>query len=294
MNTAGRVDTTRSSDADAPLGPGLFPDGCRWVGALVVRAAFTFSVPSGPLVATAIHAGHDVRPAIRELIAVDDATRRREEDPFTDLVIDRIDGRFVVHRSRFEVDLNRPRDAAVYRTVDDAWGLRVWKQLLPDSEREESLTIYDEFYAVLGEVLDGVAARGCFLVLDVHSYNHRRDGAAAAPAPVDGHPEVNVGTGALDVARWGSVVRRFIDGLGAEEVAGHRLDVRENVRFRGGHLARWMVDRYPTRACPLAIELKKVFMDEWTGVRDVEHVEQLGRALTAVAHRVADTLTEHS
>jgi N-formylglutamate amidohydrolase len=243
-------------------------------------------------VATAIHAGHDVRPAIGQLLAVDDVTRRREEDPLTDVIIDDFDGRCVVHRSRFEVDLNRPRDTAVYRTADDAWGLTVWKLPLPDRDRQESLSVYDEFYAALGEVLDSVAARGPFLVLDVHSYNHRRDGAAAEPAAVDANPEVNVGTGALADVRWGPVARRFIGELGSMEVAGHRLDVRQNVRFRGGHLARWVADRYPTTACPLAIELKKVFMDEWTGVHDADHVAQLRRALTTVGVRVADTLTE--
>jgi hypothetical protein len=41
--------------------------------------------------------------------------------------------------------------------------------------------------------------------------------------------------------------------------------VRENVRFLGGHLTRWVSDTFPDRACALAIDVKKIYMDEWTG-----------------------------
>ncbi len=37
----------------------------------------------GPIVATAIHNGHDVRPEVRELLAISEEDRLREEDPFT-------------------------------------------------------------------------------------------------------------------------------------------------------------------------------------------------------------------
>ncbi len=57
--------------------------------------------------------------------------------------------------------------------------------------------------------------------------------------------------------------------------AGHQLDVRENVRFEGGHLCQWVHERYAEVGCALAIELKKTFMDEWTGVPDDRHLEEL-------------------
>lgn len=37
----------------------------------------------GPLVATAIHDGHFVRPEALELMAIPEAERLREEDPYT-------------------------------------------------------------------------------------------------------------------------------------------------------------------------------------------------------------------
>ena len=55
----------------------------------------------------------------------------------------------------------------------------------------------------------------------------------------------------------------------------------ENVRFEGRHLARWVHENYGDVGCALAIELKKVFMDEWTGELDLERMSQLGDALIA-------------
>ena len=40
-------------------------------------------IGDGPLVACAIHDGHDVRPDVAECLRLDDAQRRYEEDPYT-------------------------------------------------------------------------------------------------------------------------------------------------------------------------------------------------------------------
>jgi N-formylglutamate amidohydrolase len=242
----------------------------------------SFDDVRSPVIATAIHAGHDLRPKIEAAIAVDDAVRLREEDPFTDGLVAVGGSTVVVHRSRFEVDLNRPRSSAVYRTPDHAWGLDLWDRPLAEAEIERSLRLYDRFYSRLGRSLDDLAARGPFVVLDVHSYNHRRDGSDGPPAMVDANPEVNVGTGSLDHELWGHLVGRFVEDLGDRLVLGRRLDVRENVRFRGGELCRWVHQRYAGRGCALAIEFKKVFMDEWTGEVDRAHLEELRAALASV------------
>ena len=245
-----------------------------------VGPAFTIEDGSGRLVAAALHAGHDLRAEVADVIALDDATRRREEDPGTDRLTEVAPTRIVSHRSRFEVDFNRPRDQAVYRNPEDSWGLEVWR-CTPEGELfARSLAIYDEFYNAIEKEFDALAGGGRFLVLDLHSYNHRRRGHST-PAPEGQNPEVNVGTGTLDRVRWGAVVDRFMDDLGRQDVCGHRVDVRENVRFRGGHFARWIHARYPDSAVVLAVELKKTFTDEWSGDIDFEHLDQLRSALSA-------------
>ena len=245
-----------------------------------MRPVCSFAGFPDQVVATAIHAGHELRPDIHALTALDDATRLREEDPFTDLLTPG-GASVVAHRSRFEVDLNRPRASAVYREPDDAWGLELWVEPPTDGEVQHSQALYDQFYDDLGEHLDDVATRGPFVVLDVHSYNHRRDGIDAAPAPSSENPDVNVGTGSLDRDRWGALVDRFMADVADHDVPGSRVDVRENIRFRGGELSRWVNERYPGRGCALAIEFKKTFMDEWTGTVDEPRLRGLHDALAS-------------
>jgi N-formylglutamate amidohydrolase len=247
----------------------------------------------GQFVATAIHNGHDVRPDFAAELVLPEPDRLREEDPHTDEIGALIPARVVVHRSRFEVDLNREREEAVYRSSEEAWGLDVVRDPpLDEAVVAGSLDVYDAFYTELGRRLDKVAERGPFVVFDVHSYNHRRDGADAAEAPGEENPDVNVGTGSLDRERFGPVVDAFMDSLGAAGFPGTGLDVRENVRFRGRRLAAWTHERYPERAIVLALEFKKVFMDEWTGEVDRAHVSDLARALADSIPAVQEALRE--
>lgn len=248
---------------------------------------------SGQFVATAIHNGHDIRPHFAAELVLTERDRLREEDPHTDEIGGLIPARVVVNRSRFEVDLNRKRDEAVYRTAEDAWGLDILRNPpLSDALVAGSLEVYDAFYAELGRRLDTVAQRGPFVVFDVHSYNHRRDGADGAEAPAENNPEVNVGTGSLDRDRFGLVVDVFMESLGAAETSTGPLDVRENIRFRGRQLAAWTHARYPDRGIVLALEFKKTFMDEWTGASDHARISDLARALSATVAPVESVLRE--
>ena len=155
---------------------------------------------------------------------------------------------------------------------------------------DRSLELYDAFYAELGEYLDGLAARGPFVVFDVHSYNHRRDGAHPPPAPPAENPDVNVGTGSMDRRLWAPVVDGMIDAMRGVRVCGSVLDVRENVRFRGANLAAWVHQRYPTSGCAIALEFKKTFMDEWSGDVDEERLVALRDALASSVPSVRDAL----
>jgi N-formylglutamate amidohydrolase len=257
-----------------------------------MEEAFVLEVAPGQIVWTAVHAGHELRADLVDVIALDPATRLREEDPFTDRMLGDTGIRVVVRRSRFEVDLNRPRAQAVYRQPDEAFGLDVWRCALEPDQLEESRRIHDTFYGCLTAQFDRLAADGPFLVLDVHSYNHRRQGRDALPEPAAGNPEVNVGTAAIDGRGWDRAVSTFVETLGEQQVRDHRLDVRTNVRFRGGYLCRWAAEHYPATACPLAIEFKKMFMDEWTGQCEDAHVSELREALGVAARVTVAELTD--
>jgi N-formylglutamate amidohydrolase len=243
------------------------------------------------LVATAIHGGHDLRPRVAGLIGLAEPQRLLEEDPYTGDWAAVGDSSIVVHRSRFEVDLNRSRRDAVYLEPGDAWGLEVWKKRPPQPVIEESRRIHDRFY----DTLYGILARaerawGAFAVLDLHSYNHRRDGPGAPPADPAVNPDVNLGTASVDRRRWGRLIDRLARDLRSHEIGGVPLDVRENMRFEGAHLVRWVNATFPATGCAIAVEVKKIYMDEHTGEVDVAAHKEIQRALEAGAAGVRQEL----
>lgn len=247
----------------------------------------------GPVVATAIHDGNGLRAETRAAMALSDADRLREEDPFTGQAIIDVPNHVIAGRSRFEVDLNRAADIAVYRTPDQSWGMKVWHEPPDAGLVERSLIIHERFYAMMGAWLDEVAAdHRRFVVLDVHSYNHRRAGPDGAPTPQAEAPDINIGTFSMPRAHWAWLLDPLIEKMRAFDFGGRRLDVRENVAFQGkGELTRFVHDLYPEQGCAIAIEFKKFFMDEWTGAPDPAELE-LMRAFIADVARNANELLD--
>ncbi|HUG83991.1 MAG TPA: N-formylglutamate amidohydrolase [Euzebya sp.] len=242
--------------------------------------------PTLPVLATAIHAGHGLRPEVADRMVLDPRVRRREEDPHTDELAEVIGSYVFVHRSRFEVDLNRDRNASVYAGPDDAWGLELWARPLEEAVVERSRALHDAFYACVADTLDDLVSRhGGFVLYDVHSYNHRRDGPDGPPADPTANPGVNLGTGSLP-GRWKPLAQSFLDTMNCMTVGGEAVDARENVKFVGRNMPQFVHDRYGEVGCALAIECKKTFMDEWTGRVDGVRLTDLRRALAATVEPV--------
>lgn len=241
-----------------------------------------------PAVGVAVHNGHDLRPEVAANMILDEATRLREEDPYTGQLAARLPSSIVVQRSRFEVDLNRPPEEAMYIGPDDAWGLQLWDADPGAATVGESIELYDDFYSTLGDLLGSMVLRhGGFVLYDIHSYNHRRDGAGAAPGPQNENPDLNLGTGSLP-PKWNSVADVFLE---TAREAG--LDARENVKFEGRQVAAWVHEHFGDVGCALAIEFKKSFMDEWTGELFPEEFDRLGAFLEASVDPVLATWRTH-
>ncbi|MEO6588257.1 MAG: N-formylglutamate amidohydrolase [Pyrinomonadaceae bacterium] len=246
---------------------------------------------TGPLIATAVHDGHNLRDEVAAIMKLDEADRLREEDPYTSSWVDIAGTNIIALRSRFEVDLNRPRDKAVYVTPEDCWGLDVWKERPSDDIIEKSLSEYDAYYLLIKELFtEAELAHGKFILYDIHSYNHRRNGADGEPEAASENPEVNIGTGTLDREKWGDLIDRFIADLSAFDFMGRKLDVRENVKFKGGNQVKWLHENFAETGCGLAIEFKKFWMNEWTGEQDLKMVEAIHRALRATVPGVLEEL----
>lgn len=236
-----------------------------------------------PVVATAVHDGHLLSPDLISISGLSAADRLREEDPFTGLWTKIVDKRIVGHYSRFEVDLNRPRDKAVYLEPADAWGLNVWKTRPTKELHDRALAKYDAFYREVESAIRVLLTRfDRVVVYDLHTYNHRRQGPEGPEADPETNPEVNIGTGTMDRSLWAPVVDRFIEDLRSFDFLGRHLDVRENIKFRGGNFSRWIHETFPETVCSIAVEFKKFFMDEWSG----EPNKQLDTIPVAVASTI--------
>ena len=254
---------------------------------------YTIHQGDSPFIATAIHSGHEVRHNISNLFALAAEERLREEDPYTDEWVIIADNQIIGHNSRFELDLNRPRHKAIYRKPEDAWGLNVWKEELSEEFAEESLARYDKFYEDVKRFLKDIQEQhGCFIVYDLHTYNHKREGAEGPAADPGENPEVNIGTGNMNRDKWAPVVDTFIETLSSYNYMGRQLDVRENVKFEGGHFMRWIHENFPDSACVMSIEFKKFFMDEWTGTPDRTQLKEIRNALEATVKPVLLSFTQ--
>lgn len=256
------------------------------------EAYWDFSWRAGPVLAFALHDGHRLRESLRPHMAIAPDQRRREEDPLTGLLLEAGDVRVRLRHSRFEVDLNRPRHKAMSPDPADTWGLPVWHPTLLEAEMEQSRAVHDRFYAMAGELVQRTVKRwGCALVLDLHSYNHRRDGIAAEPAAQCGNPDLDLGATTLDRGRWGGLLERFTAVLREHPMGGRRLDIRENIRYpTGGHFPEWLYATFGGPVCTITCEYKKVFMDEWSGLADIGKVQDLALALARAVDAVRPEL----
>ncbi len=253
------------------------------------QSFFNLSGGEGPLVVTAIHNGHLIRPVLNAYINLSAKQRLREEDPYTGALAAIFPDNIVGNYSRFEVDLNRSRNKAIYLKPEDAWGLHVWRESLPQDEVQESLLKYDNFYAVVEEYLQEIIDHHGFVIIyDLHSYNHRRGGPQSQPADPEQNPEINLGLGNMNLEKWRPVIDTFTSSYIKAWKGFEKPDIRENVKFEGGHFMHWIHERFGDKACAISIEFKKTFMDEWTNELDEEHLNLIGLALRSTERTVLE------
>ena len=91
---------------------------------------------------------------------------------------------------------------------------------------------------------------------------------------------------------WAPLIDRFISDLKSFDFFGRQLDVRENVKFVGRGLPTWTHTTFPDSGCTLSVEIKKFFMDEWTGVLDQQTHLAIHQALESTVNGLHQSLDE--
>ena len=79
--------------------------------------------------------------------------------------------------------------------------------------------------------------------------------------------------------KWMPLVYDVQENLRNFDFFGKKLDVRIDVKFTGGNFSRWIHRNFPDSACCIAIEFKKIFMNEWTGELFPDKIIGLKKAL---------------
>lgn len=228
---------------------------------------FEFKVnrKDSPFWVFAIHDGHQVSPQVEPYLGIENADRLREEDPYTASMAELPINQYLVSTSRFQLDINRKKEKAVYLTPDLAWGLNVWKEqpsaVLLEQLYKEHTQAYEKIDAYIQDTIDKY---GFFILLDIHSYNAKRP-VPDAMVDTDKDPQINLGTHYNQPA-WRFVIDEFMHSVSGQKLLDEPIDIRENVKFKGGHLAQHILDKFGDKGCVLSVEFRKDFMDEWTGI----------------------------
>lgn len=208
-----------------------------------------------PFACFAIHDGHQIREELEGKILLSDYERWYEEDPNTFEFISSLPICIQAKDSRYEYDLNRPPEEAIY---DIAWGKKVWDSPLPAALKKRSLHKHANFYKITSALVKKLEGKfGSALLLDVHSYNYQR---IERDCPV-----FNLGTSLITDDRYRKTIDFFLEKLSTIDLHTVPVSVAENDVFQGkGYLQRFINSKFKNTLV-LATEIKKVYVDELSG-----------------------------
>ncbi len=248
--------------------------------------SFTLKIEQyAPYICTAIHDGHQFRKSLWENCTHSDYERWYEEDPSTKEMIQSHPIVLAGLDSRFEYDLNREPQSAVF---EDAWGKKLWKSPLPEEERDLSLKKHQVFYDVVDALVEKIQGKyGRAIVFDMHSYNWKRWDRAV--------PTWNLGTTNIDNDRFSTLATSWSQKLGTMNLPNGIASTSEiNDTFQGnGYLLKHITQHF-TDTLVLATEIAKVYCDEKTGVIFPEVVRAVENQLKELIPLQTEEFTKYT
>lgn len=240
--------------------------------AICIDSSFSISIEAYvPYVCTAIHNGGNLRQELRSKIALNKMERWIEEDPLTGNLISSLPIRIISYDSRYEYDLNRPPEEAVY---EEAWGQKIWKIPLSEEETNKSLLKHTNFYRVIDALIAKLESKfDACVVYDIHSYNYKKEGRNP-DAPI-----INLGTENIDCKKYDKFIKKWISELKKIQINSMNVSVLENEVFFGrGYLLKHITQKFH-HTLVLATEFKKVYIDENNGDEYPEIINSIERGL---------------
>lgn len=234
-----------------------------------------------PFACAAIHDGHQFRHELWEPCLHTEYDRWYEEDPETKAMVQSHPIVIAGCDSRFEYDLNRAPEEAVFVT---AWGKQLWKAPLSEALIQKSLRKHANFYRVVHALINTLETRFRFCtVYDMHSYNWQRWDREV--------PTWNLGTSNIDNARFGDVVEAWRQSLSEIQLPnGIQSTSKINDTFQGhGYFLKYITQNFKNTLV-LATEIAKVYCDEYKQIIFPEVVHTVEQELkTRIAQHAQRT-----
>lgn len=242
---------------------------------------YQINYADSPFWSFAIHDGHHLDNRLQAFIKIGDLERLREEDPHTAKIANLGVNQFIIGTSRFQLDINRKLEDAVYIRPDQAWGLEVWKQPLPQEELDLLYQKHNEIYELIESQLEyTIRKHGYFIVFDIHSYNAKRQNSEEV-IDQNSNPQINLGT-YYNHPSWDKLTNRLIQFIKSKSLYTKEIDIRENIKFKGGYLAQHLTNTFGNQGCVWSVEFRKDFMNEWTGETNSLKIQECRQLLLDV------------
>ncbi|UII79444.1 N-formylglutamate amidohydrolase [Flagellimonas sp. CMM7] len=223
-----------------------------------------------PYICGAVHDGHQFRQSLWDNCLHTEYERWYEEDPCTKQMVHSFPIVIAGCDSRFEYDLNRPPETAIF---DTAWGKQLWKETLPENEKQHSLGKHANFYKVVNTLIGKLESNfQNVIVFDMHSYNWKRWDREV--------PVWNLGTSNVDNDRYGNLIENWRAKLGALQLPnGIQSTSKINDTFQGnGYFLKYITQNF-RNTLVLATEISKIYCDELSGVIYPEVVKSVENQL---------------
>ena len=233
-----------------------------------------------PYACGAVHDGHQFRKELWSNCLHTAYERWFEEDPATKQMIQSHPIVIAGMDSRFEYDLNRAPETAIY---EDAWGKQLWKNPLSKEMHEKSLQKHANFYKVTHALIHKLEEKfGVCIVYDMHSYNWKRWSREV--------PTWNLGTGNVDNNRFEKEIESWRKTLEKMPLPnGIKSTSKINDTFQGnGYFLKYITQNF-NNTLVLATEIAKVYCDELEQIMYPEVVNAVESYLKKELKKHAET-----